>query len=69
MSTPTEINEEYDIIIAGGEPSSSHPLLFQSLLTEGAFGRRYYWLRRRRSSCSGGSGPSHPHTRGGPLDV
>ena len=23
MSTPTAINEEYDIVIAGGEPSST----------------------------------------------
>jgi hypothetical protein len=28
MSTPTEIDEEYDIIIAGGEPSSSSRSLY-----------------------------------------
>ena len=26
MSTPTVINEEYDIVIAGGEPSSASNL-------------------------------------------
>jgi hypothetical protein len=43
MSTLTEINAEYDIIIAGGALPTSQPF---PLLTERTIDRRHYWLRR-----------------------
>lgn len=62
MLTPTTINEEYDVIIAGGSPSS-HFLL--PLLTERACDRRHCWLHHREPSCDGGPRPADPRARGG----
>ena len=48
MSTPTAINEEYDIVIAGGEPLSASQSFL--LLTACAFNcnRGHSCVRRRR---------------------
>jgi hypothetical protein len=67
MSTPTQINQEYDIIFAGGAPSSSPPS--PSPLTEGMFYRWRCWLRRRGPPCGGRPGLAHPRTRGGSPDA
>jgi alcohol oxidase len=54
MSTPTKINEEYDIIVAGGAPSSSGSSpLPGSLLTDRTSYRWGCWLHPRRPSCRG----------------
>jgi len=68
MSTPTQINQEYDIIFAGGAPFSSSSIS-HSLLTERTSYRWRCWLRCRRPSCSGRPGLAHPRTRGGPPNV
>src|SRR5712691_11526062 len=66
MLTHTTINEEYDIIIAGGAPSSS---LLLTLLTERTCDRWHRWLHHREPSCDGGHRPAHPRTRGGPHNT
>jgi hypothetical protein len=71
MSTPTTINEEYDIIIAGGAPSSLTPTLLPLLIERlhAMRGRWNRWLCHREPSRDGGPGPTYPRTRGGPHDL
>ena len=71
MSTPTSINEEYDIVIAGGEPSKSSTsqsfLPAFILLTTWASecDRRHCCVRRCWSTRCGRRESANPLTRSG----
>src|ERR1700742_4135939 len=65
IQTPIKIDEEYDIIIAGGAPSFSPP---HSLLTERMSNRWYCGLRSREPSRDGGPGPAPPRPGSGSSD-
>ncbi len=69
MSTPSEINEEYDIIIAGGAPFSHSSPLFHYLLNERTSDRRHRWLCCCWPACSSRPRLTYPLTRGGASDV
>jgi hypothetical protein len=63
--TPIKIDEEYDIIIAGGAPSFSLSLF---PLTEREFNRRYCGVRSREPHRDIGPRPSHPRAGSGSPD-
>jgi hypothetical protein len=68
--TPTTVNEEYDIIIAGGMPSPLSPHSSFSDREHDICGiRRHGRLRRRKPSRNRGSRPAHPSAGSGTLDA
>jgi hypothetical protein len=68
--TPTTVDEEYDIIIAGGVPSPLSPRSSLSDREHDTCGiRRHGRLRRRKPSRDRGPRPAHPRVGSGALDA
>ena len=69
MSSPTVINEEYDIVIAGGEPTTFSPTFFLLTAFTSDYDRRHGSVRRCQSSGCCRYQLACPLTRGRSHDV